>query len=399
MSQDKNLRAYDLGDTILNAISNTSNNTEDESVKYTSHDDADLLNITSINNNIVSSIHNNIENNNHTSINNSTIDTDDNLIDLSEQSPIYNIDDKVLFKNNSATITNIIKPEDPFQDDVYVIKNNTGMIKVVTIDQTQINNVPQDIVLSTPSASASLQSTDVSYRSIYTKRSMISFHSLEIINRLTYDLEQSKKHLHDIKSSKIENNNIKQPIIIQIPVAQLVYKPFHSIATVPVTRIPSNVDLDNNYSNTTFTNPTYKNKPLTELVSTIAKSVLSSISTPVLKLPNFNSNDSKSFLLPVITQIQSTLFYRPLMNTKTPPFVCTLKVIQFPAIDNSLYISLAKYIPSNILKLLHLISSNKSGTTILTKIQSNAIVPKNPNEVDIRYSQWCNITRGPKESL
>ena len=87
------------------------------------------------------------------------------------------------------------------------------------------------------------------------------------------------------------------------------------------------------------------------------------------------------------------------MNIESSPFVCNLKADIYIAIDDLLYISLAKCIPVNILKILHPNSNNKSGTTVLITIKSNFIFPKIPNEVDSIYSQWCNISKGFKESL
>ena len=100
----------------------------------------------------------------------------------------------MLFKNTPATITNIIKPDDPFEDNSYLIKNNTGMTKVVIMNQIHMNNIPRYIAFSTPSASASLHSTDVSYKSNYTKWSTLSSQSLEIINKVKYYLQISSRH-------------------------------------------------------------------------------------------------------------------------------------------------------------------------------------------------------------
>ena len=87
------------------------------------------------------------------------------MIDLSDQSPFFQLNDYILFKNTPATITNIIRPEDSFEDDTFVIQNSIGMTKEATVDQIQINNIPRDIVFQTSPTSASLQSTEVSYKS------------------------------------------------------------------------------------------------------------------------------------------------------------------------------------------------------------------------------------------
>lgn len=87
------------------------------------------------------------------------------------------------------------------------------------------------------------------------------------------------------------------------------------------------------------------------------------------------------------------------MNVESPQFVCTLQANNFLAKDVSLYISPAKCTPSNIFKILHPDSNNKSGTPVLNTIQYNSIAPKSPNEVDSLYSQWCNISKGSRGSL
>ena len=45
-----------------------------------------------------------------------------NLIDLSDQTSLYNVDDNVLLKKIPSTIVSIIKPTDPFEDATYVIR-------------------------------------------------------------------------------------------------------------------------------------------------------------------------------------------------------------------------------------------------------------------------------------
>ena len=62
------------------------------------------------------------------------------------------------------------------------------MSKAVTVDQIQINNIPRNIAFI--SVSASLQSTEVSCKLKFTKRSTISSQSLEIINKLNNDLHK-----------------------------------------------------------------------------------------------------------------------------------------------------------------------------------------------------------------
>ena len=179
-------RAYNLGDEVVN----TTNNTKGESIKYILHN-VDLLNIASINTTTSSSSQVHVENPTNISTDNNTGNNNENLIDLSDQSPFYKIDDNVLFKNTPATITDIIKPDDPFEDNSYLIKNNAEMTKVVIMNQIHMNNIPRDIAFSTPSASVSLHSTDVSYKSNYTKRSTLSSQSLEIINKVKYYLQIS----------------------------------------------------------------------------------------------------------------------------------------------------------------------------------------------------------------
>ena len=208
------------------------------------------------------------------------------------------------------------------------------MTKVVIMNQIHMNNIPRDIAFSTPSASVSLHSTDVSYKSNYTKRSTLSSQSLEIINKVKYYLQISNQVLKDIETSKYNNNNTKQSIGLHIPIAQPVNNTSHSVATIPITKTDSNPGLNTNYNNTASSQQAYNNiSPnhfnLTQLATTIT-------STPVLKLPTFNANNSKSFLLSVITQIQSTPFYKPLINTNNPPFIFNLKALQFPAIIYSL---------------------------------------------------------------
>ena len=265
------------------------------------------------------------------------------------------------------------------------------MSKAVTVDQIQINNIPRNIAFI--SVSASLQSTEVSCKLKFTKRSTISSQSLEIINKLNNDLHKSKQALQAIRIST-KSNNVDTPSYPTIPIAQSINNIYHSVATVPVAK--SSYTTSDHQS---VRQPSPNHFDLTQLASTIATAVSSSKSTPVLKLSTFNLNDSKSFLQSVTTQIQSTPYYKALMNSDSSPFVCNLNANLYPAIDDSLYISLAKCIPTNIMKILHLNSNNKSGTTVLITIQSNYIVPKSPNEVDILYSQWCNISKGFKESL
>ena len=110
-------QAYDLGDEVVN----TTNNTEGESTKNTSYD-VDLLNIVSMNITTSSSSQVHVENPTNTSTDNNTGNNNENLINLSDQTPFYKIDDNVLFKNTPATITDIIKPDDPFEDNSYLIK-------------------------------------------------------------------------------------------------------------------------------------------------------------------------------------------------------------------------------------------------------------------------------------
>ena len=110
-------RAYDLGDEVVN----TTNNTKGESIKYILHN-VDLLNIASINTTTSSSSQVHVENPTNTSTDNNTGNNNENLINLSDQTPFYKIDDNVLFKNTPATITDIIKPDDPFEDNSYLIK-------------------------------------------------------------------------------------------------------------------------------------------------------------------------------------------------------------------------------------------------------------------------------------
>ena len=216
-------RAYEFGDTIINNTTDyTTNNNQEEFFKNSTHDDTDLLNIASINNNLSSSSNKNIENDEHINNNNRNMyNNNNNLIDLSDQTSLYNVDDNVLFKKIPSTIVSIIKPTDPFKDATYVIRNNIGMTKVVTIYQIELNNIPRDITFSIPSASASLYSIDISYISNYTKRSSISSQSQEIINKFKQDLKQSKQALQDIERTKT-TNNIQQPSYLQIPVARLV---------------------------------------------------------------------------------------------------------------------------------------------------------------------------------
>ena len=76
------------------------------------------------------------------------------------------------------------------------------MTKIVTVDQIQIINIPRDIAFQIPSASVFLQSTEVSYKSNYTKRLTISSHSIEIINKLKEDLHNNKETLQAIKTFK-----------------------------------------------------------------------------------------------------------------------------------------------------------------------------------------------------
>ena len=110
-------RAYDLGDEVVN----TTNNTKGESIKYILHN-VDLLNIASINTTTSSSSQVHVENPTNISTDNNTGNNNENLINLSDQTPFYKIDDNVLFKNTPATITDIIKPDDPFEDNSYLIK-------------------------------------------------------------------------------------------------------------------------------------------------------------------------------------------------------------------------------------------------------------------------------------
>ena len=110
-------QAYDLGDEVVN----TTNNTERESTKSTAHD-VDLLNIVSMNTTTSSSSQVHVENHTNISTDNNTGNNNENLINLSDQTPFYKIDDNVLFKNTPATITDIIKPDDPFEDNSYLIK-------------------------------------------------------------------------------------------------------------------------------------------------------------------------------------------------------------------------------------------------------------------------------------
>ena len=166
-----NRRSERLADkSIMDTVFDTTNNTEEESVKYASHTDADLLDLDNNKKYIVSS-----RCSKQSTSNNANNDSN-NLIDILDQSPAFKVNDYVIFKNSPAIITNIISPDDPFEDDTFVITNNTGISKTVTIDQIQMNNIPWDIVFQIPSVSASLQSTEVSCKSNYTKRSTISSH-------------------------------------------------------------------------------------------------------------------------------------------------------------------------------------------------------------------------------
>ena len=85
----------------------TTNNIERESIQYSLQADADLLNINNTINTVSSFQHNTL------STNNNTHHDSNNLIDFSDQSPAFQLYDYVLFKNNPASITNIIRPDDP----------------------------------------------------------------------------------------------------------------------------------------------------------------------------------------------------------------------------------------------------------------------------------------------
>ena len=264
-------------------------------------------------------------------------------------------------------------------------------LKTVMVDQIQINNIPRNIAF--PSASASLQSTEVSCKSNFTKRSTISSQSLEIINKLKNNLHRSNQALKAIKISS-KTNNVNTSSYLKVPIAQPINNLYHFVATVPVTK--------SLYTKSTYhsvNQPTPNNFDLTQLAATKGTANFSSASTPVLKLPTSNLNYSKSFLQSVIAQVQSTLYYKPLMNNNSSPFVCTLNVNLYPAIDASLYISLLKCIPAKIMKILHPNSNNKSGTIVIVTIRSNSIVHTSPNEVHTLYSQWYDISKGSKESL
>ena len=264
----------------------TTNNIERESIQYSLQADADLLNINNTINTVSSFQHNTL------STNNNTHHDSNNLIDFSNQSPAFQLYDYVLFKNNPASITNIIRPDDPFKDDTFVITNNTGMSKTVTVDQIQLNNIPRNIVF--PSPSTSLQSTEVICKSNFTKKSTVSSQSLEIINKLKLDLHKSNHALKTIKISS-KTNNTDTSSYPKFPIAQPINNLCHSVTTVPVTKLTYTTSAYHSVNQ-----PTPNNFDLTQLESTIATTVSSSTSTHVLKLPTFNLNDSKSFLQSVI---------------------------------------------------------------------------------------------------
>ena len=76
-------RSYNLGDTIFNNTTDyTTNNNQEESSKNTTYDDADLLNIASINNNISSSSNKNVENDEHINNNNSNMSNNNNNMNM-----------------------------------------------------------------------------------------------------------------------------------------------------------------------------------------------------------------------------------------------------------------------------------------------------------------------------
>ena len=112
-------------DTAFNAT----HNTEGESVKSSSQIDPDLLNINNNTKNVVSSRHIT------PSTSKNTHNDSNNLIDLSDQFPAFKLHEYVPFQNTPATITNIVRPDESLKDDTFIITNNTGVSKTVTVDQ------------------------------------------------------------------------------------------------------------------------------------------------------------------------------------------------------------------------------------------------------------------------
>ena len=64
-----------------------------------------------------------------------------------------------------------------------------------------------------------------------------------------------------------------------------------------------------------------------------------------------------------------------------------------------LYTSLSKSVSPNTLKILALGNNIKSGVYTIKNTIARTLAPKSVSQVDSLYLKWCNIRRGPRESL
>ena len=74
----------------------------------------------------------------------------EDLTDLSDPSPAFQINDKKIYQSIHTTFINIICPTDPFKEESYIIKNKTGLTRPVALHQNILDNniIPSDTDLT-----------------------------------------------------------------------------------------------------------------------------------------------------------------------------------------------------------------------------------------------------------
>ena len=137
---------------------------------------------------------------------------------------------------------------------------------------------------------------------------------------------------------------------------------------------------------------------LTKLTTAVATAV--SISSPVmmLKFENFTPHYIKKYIHSILIQMTANNYFSPLLITDFQ-LVSQTAAIANPTKGSTLYINLSKLIPPNTLKILAIGNNTKSDVYIIKNLITRTLTPKSVDQADSFYLKWCNIRRGPKESL
>ena len=137
---------------------------------------------------------------------------------------------------------------------------------------------------------------------------------------------------------------------------------------------------------------------LTNLTTAVPTAVTISSPVATLKFRIFTPHDIKQYLHSILTQMNATNYFSPLLTTDFQS-VSQIVAIANPTIDSALNVSLSKSIPPNNLKILAMGDNIKSGVYAIKNLIDRTLTPKYVAQVDSLYLKWCNIRRGSKELL